>query len=129
MRLVLPSSSVLLVEVLGALFSGSILAAIAYHGSGLVLSRIGVESARLPLMISATILAFGLGAGWGANWAGRNRSQRGNDRLALAASLFTSTVLTVGANLLSFPLGLFLTLGIAIAIILIAAVAGYNLRP
>ncbi len=129
MRLVLPSSSVLLVEVLGALFSGGILAAIAYHGSVLVLSRIGIEAALRPLMISAAILAFGLGAGWGANWAGRNRSQRGNTRLALAASLFTSAIFTVGANLLNFPLGLFFTLGIAIAVTLIAAVAGYNLRP
>ncbi|MBC8162527.1 MAG: hypothetical protein H7Z42_15055 [Roseiflexaceae bacterium] len=117
----------LLAEVGGALLGGIILALLSALGISLLLADANLGMGLLTAQIYAGILGWGLGAGGGAALAGRLLGQRGNWLLAMIGPVVGGALVALLMRV--FALGTLLTtLGIALALMVVIAVAGYNLR-
>ena len=123
---------IIIAEVVGAVVGGVILAILGYVVLNLLLAGANLGMVLLALQVFAAILGFGLGAGLGVALAGRLLGQHGQIWLAVAAAILTGGAVILVMRLLNLNLGGLIGIaGVAIPLVIGAAVLAYNLgrRP
>lgn len=124
-----PSVSAILAEIGGAVLGGVVLAPICGYALGWLLSGADLGMGLLSLMVFAGTVGFGAGAGAGAALAGRLLGQGGSLWLAVGGGAVSSVVVILALRLLRINVGGLLNIfWVAVPIVILAAVAGYNLR-
>lgn len=124
-----PSIPAILAEVGGAILGGVVLTPVFGYGLGWLLSGRDLGMALLSLMVFAGTIGFGAGAGVGAALAGRLLGQRGSVWLAVSGGALSSVLVILALRLLRLNVGgLFGIFWVAVPIVILAAVGGYNLR-
>lgn len=121
---------ILLAELGGAAVGVLLLAVLLYFGAGWLLLALapGAGMGILVLQIYAVLLGANFGAAAGVWLVGRQFRQGGNFWLALLFTVGGAILTALLPRLGVIRLGIFETLYVALAIITVAAVAGYNLR-
>lgn len=128
---VAPTSITFIAEFIAALLSGLIGAILLYILTGIILLNTtfgrNLGMGVLTLQIYAAVLGAAAGAGGGAALVGRMLGQRGNVWLAILGAFIAGVLVAVVMRVFMLG-GLFITLSIAIGLVGVGAVVGYNLR-
>jgi hypothetical protein len=115
-------------EFFGALAGMLILAVALYFAIGVLFLNSGMGMGVLTLQIYGAIIGAGVGAGVGAALAGRAMQQQGSMPVAILLAIATGIVTAIVPRVFPVRLGLFETLGVALVLMLVGAVVGFNLR-
>lgn len=121
-----PSVGSLLAQLAGAIVGGALVAIAAYFAVGYALLPLELGMGLLSIQLFAVIIGFGAGAGLGAAAAGRITGRRGSWWAGTLAGALTGVIVILVMRLLNVG-GLGALLGVGVSLVLIAALAGYNL--